>query len=78
MTQNIDFESVILQGIKELPRHYLSEIADFVVFIRHKAIEEKYSYNFEDISRELSIANDHEIKHLEEEFKDFDQQFPKE
>ena len=78
MTQSIDFEEIIHQGIKELPRQYLSEIADFVTFIRHKAIEEKGSYNFEDINRELGLMSTHETNHLEEEFKDFDQKFPKE
>ena len=41
-----------------MPRHYLSEIADFIVFIRHKAIEEKYSYNFKDISHDKYLMAD--------------------
>ena len=72
MTQTIEFEQVIMQGIKDLPQQYLSEVADFVVFLRQKSIK---SYNFQD---ELSLMNEHQIKHLEDEFKDFDKQFPKE
>lgn len=72
MTQTIEFEQVIMQGIKDLPQQYLSEVADFVVFLRQKSIK---SYNFQD---ELSLMNEQQIKHLEDEFKDFDKQFPKE
>jgi hypothetical protein len=72
MIQTIDFEQVIIQGIKDLPKHYLGEVADFVVFLRQKSLK---SYDFKE---ELSLMNDQQIRHLEEEFKDFDKQFPKE
>ena len=68
----VDFEQVIIQGIKGLPQQYLGEVADFVVFMRQKSTK---SYNFK---AELSLLNNHEINHLEEEFKDFDKLFPKE
>lgn len=72
MTQNIDFEKVIIQGIKDLPEQYLGEVADFVLFLRQKSLN---SYDFKE---ELSLMNQSEIQHLEEEFKDFDLRFPKE
>ncbi len=72
MTQTIDFEKVIIQGIKGLPQQYLGEVADFVIFMRQKSLK---AYNFKE---ELSLLNEKEIKHLEEEFKDFDTLFPKE
>lgn len=72
MTKTIDFEKVIIQGIKGLPQQYLGEVADFVIFMRQKSLK---AYNFKE---ELSILNENEIKHLEEEFKDFDKLFPKE
>ncbi|MFN8345899.1 MAG: hypothetical protein U0X91_12880 [Spirosomataceae bacterium] len=72
MVQPIDYEKVIVQGIKGLPNQYLSEIADFVIFLRQKSIKQ---YNFQE---ELSRLNESEINHLEEEFKDFDTLFPKE
>ena len=78
MTQTLDFQEVITKGIQGLPKKYLSEVADFVVFMRRKAFDGKETYNFDDIKHELSLLDAHEIKHLEEEFKDFDLQFPKE
>ncbi len=69
MTQNIDFEKVIIQGIKDLPEQYLSEVADFVLFLRQKSLN---SYDFKE---ELSLMTQSEIQHLEEEFKDFDLHF---
>ena len=78
MTQTLDFQEVITKGIQGLPKKYLSEVADFVVFMRRKAFDGKETYNFDDINHELSLLDAREIKHLEEEFKDFDLQFPKE
>ena len=72
MARTIDLQQIIIQGIKDLPQQYLGEVADFVVFLRQKSIK---SYNFQD---ELNLLNEQQIKHLEEEFKDFDLQFPKE
>lgn len=72
MVQPVDYEKMIVQGIKGLPSQYLSEIADFVIFLRQKSIKQ---YNFQE---ELSRLNESEINHLEEEFKDFDILFPKE
>jgi hypothetical protein len=39
MTQTIDFEQIIIQGIKNLPKQYLGEVADFVVFLRQKSLK---------------------------------------
>ncbi len=72
MAQVIDFEKIIVQGIKNLPPQYLGEVADFVIFLRQKSA---HSYDFK---HELSLLNEHEISHLEDEFKDFDKLFPKE
>jgi hypothetical protein len=72
MIQSVDLQQVIIQGIKDLPQQYLGEVADFVVFLRQKSIK---SYDFQD---ELSLLNEQQIKHLEDEFKDFDLHFPKE
>ena len=72
MVQPIDYEKIIVQGIKGLPTQYLSEIADFIIFLRQKSLKQ---YDFQN---ELSLLNESEINHLEEEFKDFDTLFPKE
>jgi len=72
MTPTIDLEKVIIQGIKDLPQQYLGEVADFVIFLRQKS---RKSYDFKE---ELSLLNEQQINHLEEEFQDFEQLFPKE
>jgi hypothetical protein len=55
----------------------LSEVADYVLFIRRKATEQQ-PYDAAGIREELRLMNAHEMQHLDEEFADFDQQFPKE
>ena len=77
MNTTVELEQLIGEGIKGLPTEYLSEIADFVVFLRRKALEGK-EYQLSDIQQELSLLDTHERQHLEEEFQDFDQQIPKE
>ena len=78
MTQTLDFQDVITKGIQGLPTKYLSEVADFVVFMRCKAFEGDDPCNFENIKHELSLMDARQLSHLEDEFKDFDQLFPKE
>lgn len=41
MAQVIDYEQLILQGIKGLPQHYLGEVADFVYFLREKKAKQE-------------------------------------
>ena len=77
MNTSVELEQLIKEGIKDLPETYLSEVADFVVFIRRKAFV-RDDYNLEGIRRELSLLDAHERRHLEDEFQDFDTKFPKE
>ena len=77
MNVSVDLEQIIKEGIKGLPQSYLSEVADFVVFVRRRAMEQK-PYDIAAIRQELSLLDAHEQAHLDEEFRDFDQQFPKE
>lgn len=72
-----DLEQLIVEGIKGLPARYLSEVADFVLFIRRRAMEQE-PYDLESIRQELSSLDARERQHLEDEFADFDQRFPKE
>lgn len=72
-----NLEQLIVEGIKGLPHQYLSEVADFVVFIRSRVVEQQ-AYNIESIRQELSLLDAHEQQHLEDEFADFDQLYPKE
>ena len=77
MNVSVDLEQIIKEGIKGLPQSYLSEVADFVVFVRRRAMEQQ-PYDIAAIRQELSLLDAHEQAHLDEEFRDFDQQFPKE
>jgi hypothetical protein len=77
MNISVDLEQLINEGIKGLPEAYLSEVADFVVFVRRKAMEQK-PYDVERIRQELSLLDARERQHLDDEFERFDQQFPKE
>ena len=77
MEATVDLKELINEGIRDLPPAYLSEVADFVVFVRRKAMEQQ-PYDTEVIQRELSGFAIREQRHLDEEFRDFDQRFPKE
>ncbi|GAB3959983.1 hypothetical protein GCM10028805_57090 [Spirosoma harenae] len=77
MNASLDLEQLITEGIKGLPQQYLSEVADFVLFIRRRALQQQ-PYDLQEIRQELHLLDAHERQHLEDEFKDFDQQFPKE
>ena len=77
METTVNLEQLITEGIKGLPPQYLSEVADFVVFVRRRAMEQD-PYDLENIRQELSLLDTRERQHLEDEFANFDQQFPKE
>lgn len=77
MEATVDLKELINEGIRDLPTTYLSEVADFVVFMRRKALEQQ-PYDLTAISQELSLLDAQERQHLDDEFADFDPQFPKE
>jgi hypothetical protein len=41
MIPAVDFEKIIMQGIKDLPQQYLGEVADFVFFLREKKTKQQ-------------------------------------
>ncbi len=45
MTQTVDLQQVIIQGIKDFPQQYLDEVADFVFFLREKRIKQQMPNN---------------------------------
>ncbi|AQG80508.1 hypothetical protein [Spirosoma montaniterrae] len=77
MESPVDLKQLITEGIKDLPQSYLSEVADFVLFMRRKARQQQ-PFDTASIGEELRQMSIHEMQHLEEEFADFDQRFPKE
>ena len=77
MNVSAALKQLITKGIEGLPEPYLSEVADFVVFVRRKVIGEQ-PYDLEGIRQELTQLNARELRHLEDEFADYDKRFPKE
>jgi hypothetical protein len=67
-------EEIILQETKGLPTFVLSEILDFIKFIKEKKIN---SIKTDDsLNKELSSLDKSELYHLEEEFKDYKKEYP--
>lgn len=78
--ETASYEKIIVSGIKGLPTETLREIADFVYFVRRRAIDPK---SFEDeqfralIEEDLSNLNKSELENLEEEFVDYESVYPR-
>jgi len=79
MTRN--YEQLIVEGIKGLPPEILAEIADFIYFVRQRALQPRA---FEEelqnalLSAELGQLSRDEEAHLEKEFEDYDRLYPRE
>lgn len=75
------YQDLITEGIRGLPEEFLSQIADYVYFVRRRITQPK-AFEAEMYSTllqtELSHMNQHEFSHLDEEFANYEQQFPKE
>lgn len=72
-------EKLILKETRELPHYALNEILDFIQFIKEKKLKKKREDIFKDsLSLELSLLNKKESSHLEEEFKDYKEIYPRE
>lgn len=78
--ETTSYEKIIVSGIKGLPNETLREIADFVYFVRRRAVDPK---SFEDeqfralVEEDLSSLSEAELKHLEEEFADYESVYPR-
>ena len=78
--ETTSYEKIIVSGIKGLPTDTLREIADFVYFVRRRAVDPK---SFEDeqfralVQEDLSSFDELEAKHLEEEFADYESVYPR-
>ena len=66
------YPQLIADGIRGLPPDVLAEIADFVFFVRKRALKQKkYEEELNRLSRE-------EVTHLEKEFESYEQLYPRE
>jgi len=78
-TSTHSYQQTILQGIQSLPPEALSEIADFVLFIRQKWGRPQ---DFQDdlysalLNTELHALSQTEEAHLAQEFADYEQCYP--
>ncbi len=78
--ETMSYEKIIVSGIKGLPTETLREIADFVYFVRRRAIDPTSFQNEQFhalVDGDLSILDESELKHLEEEFADYESIYPR-
>ena len=75
------YQQLILEGIKGLPPEILAEIADFIYFVRKRAVQPQV---FEEelqnalMRVELRQLSRDEEAHVEKEFEGYDQLYPRE
>ena len=76
-----DYQQLIMEGIKGLPPEILAEIADFIYFVRKRALQpEAFEEELENASIRVDLrhlSRDEEA-HLEKEMEGYDQLYPRE
>jgi hypothetical protein len=72
-------EKLILKETKGLPPYALNEVLDFIQFIKEKKLKQNGDDIFKsNLEIELSLLEKKELTHLEEEFKDYKELYPRE
>lgn len=72
-------QQIIQNGIRDLPKDSLQEVADFVLFVRARLAQGK---NFREealldfLSKELKMLNESETSHLNQEFENYKNEYP--
>lgn len=66
-----NYEQIIVAGVKRLSPERQREVADFVLFLREREASGEL------IESDLAELSMRESKHLEEEFENYDQLFPR-
>ena len=69
------YEQIIVAGVKHLSPERQREVADFVLFLRER--EANGAEYTQSVEADLAALSTDELKHLEEEFKDYDEKFPR-
>lgn len=76
----LNYEQIIVAGIRHLPAERLREVADFVYFLRQRE-ERPNSFPDEEhhqiIERDLADLGRGEASHLEAEFENYEQFYPR-
>lgn len=74
------YQKVIMAGLDGLPDHFLAEIADFVFFLHYK-IDNPNAFVVEvdqtPAQPAMRAGWQASLAHLEEEFADYEQRFPR-
>jgi hypothetical protein len=74
------YKEMIVSGIQDLPPALLAEVANFVYFVR-KQVDDPDAFAVEQYSlllnKSLEQLKSNELFHLEAEFADYEQQFPR-
>jgi hypothetical protein len=74
------YRQLIIKGIQGLPLEVLAEIADFIYFLRKRALQPQ---TFEEerqnslLGEELKQLSRNAEAHLEKEFEDYDHVYPR-
>jgi hypothetical protein len=71
-------EKLILKETKGLPPFALNEVLDFILFIKEKKLKKNIDTFKSNLESELSLLDHIEVSHLEEEFKDYKEIYPRE
>ncbi|MBM4255770.1 MAG: hypothetical protein FJ147_07720 [Deltaproteobacteria bacterium] len=76
-----NYEELIIYGIKGLPDETLAEIVDFVYFARQRALHPQVFAEERQLGllgQDLKQLSRDEETHLEQEFADYEQRYPRE
>jgi hypothetical protein len=75
------YQQLIIEGIRGLPPEILAEIADFIYFVRKRALQpQAFEEDLQNalLRFELRQLSRDEEAHLEKEFEGYDQLYPRE
>jgi len=75
------YQQLIIEGIKGLPQEILAEIADFIYFVRKRAVQpQAFEEELQNalMRVELRQLSRDEEAHVEKEFEGYDQLYPRE
>ncbi|MGH9428184.1 MAG: hypothetical protein ACRD2L_18015 [Terriglobia bacterium] len=75
------YQRLIIKGIQGLPSEALAEIADFIYFLRKRALQpQAFAEEIQNalLGEELRQLSREEEVHLEKEFEGYDQLHPRE
>ena len=71
----VSYEQVIVAGIRNLSSELQREVADFVYFLRQREQNDQDLQKL--IEADLTELEASELKHLDEEFEDYEQLYPR-